>query len=110
MGLKSDHSIFDNLVYSKLKLQKYLTDKAKNLFKFRVRSAHFKENFGDRFEDKRCPLCLSHLDTQALSIQCDKVKENIEIDGNYMDIFRENIPSNISKTLLRISKLRENTF
>ena len=40
----------------------------------------------------------------------EKVKENIEIDGNYLDIFRENIPSNISKTLLRISKLRENTF
>ena len=116
LGLKLEHSKLDNLVYNKLKLQNYLKAKnipvyeAKNLFKFRVRSAQFKENFGDRFEDKRCPLCLSHLDTQALSIQCDKVKEKIEIDGNYMDIFRENIPSNISKTLLRISKLRENTF
>ena len=113
LKLKVDHSKLDSLVYSKLKLQNYLkTDgipvhEAKNLFKFRVRVARFKENFGDTYEDKCCPVCKVHLDTQAHSVQCEKVKQEIKIDGNYTDIFKENVPSNISKTLLRISKLRE---
>ena len=113
LELKVDHSKLDNLVYNKLKLQNYLKNdsipvhEAKNLFKFRVRAANFKENFGDRYEDKSCPMCKLQLDTQAHSVQCEKVKEDITIDGNYSDIFKENVPSNISQTLLRISKLRK---
>ena len=38
---------------------------------------------------------------------CPEVKTKIKIEGNYDDIFEEDIPSDISKTLLRISKLRE---
>ena len=113
LELKVDHSKLDSLLYTKLKLQNYLKNdgipvhEAKNLFKFRVRVAKFKENFGDTYEDKSCPVCKVHLDTQAHSVQCEKVKEEIKIEGNYTDIFKENVPSNISKTLLRISKLRE---
>ena len=95
LELEVDHSKLDSLVYSKLKLQNYLkTDgipvhEAKNLFKFRVRVARFKENFGDTYEDKCCPVCKVHLDTQAHSVQCEKVKQEIQIDGNYTDIFKE---------------------
>ena len=67
----------------------------------------FKENFGNKYENKGCPLCITHLDTQSHAVQCDKVKESISIEGNYSDIFKENIPTNISKSLHKISKMRE---
>ena len=96
-----------------LRLQKYLkTDcipvhEAKNLFRYRVKVADFKENYGNRYEDKVCPLCTIHMDTQTHSVQCVQVKESVSVNGNYSDIFKEVIPRNISKTLYDISKLRE---
>ena len=90
-----------------LKSSEIPVNEAQNLFKYRVRVAHFKENFGDKYENKACPLCSVNLDTQAHSVQCEKVKEKVTIDGKYNDIFKEKIPRNISKTLFKISKLRE---
>ena len=66
-----------------------------------------RDNFGDRYEHKGCPLCTVQLDTQVHSVQCERVKDEISIEGRYSDIFRGKVPSNISKTLLTISKLRE---
>ena len=113
LNLKAQHTKMDNLAYTELKLQKYLKSEeipvheAKNLFRFRTRGATFKENYGDRYQSKGCPLCAVHLDTQAHSLQCEEVKEKISIEGRYSDIFREKIPKDISKTLYKISKLRE---
>ena len=59
------------------------------------------------YEDKVCPLCTIHMDTQTHSVQCVQVKESVSVNGNYIDIFKEVIPRNISKTLYDISKLRE---
>ena len=113
LNLKSEHSKLDNLMYTELKLQKYLKSddipvhEAKNLFRYRVRMAEFKENYGNKYENKVCPLCTIHMDTQAHAVQCNKVKESISVEGNYNDIFKEKIPTNISKSLYRISKMRE---
>ena len=113
LSLKSQHSKMDNLVYSELKMQNYLKSEeipvpeAQNLFKFRVGVAQFKENFGDRYDNKTCPLCSISLDTQVHSLQCAMVKQKITIEGRYSDIFREKISPNISKTLFKISKMRE---
>ena len=77
------------------KMQYYLksseipVNEAQNLFKYRVRVAHLKENFGDKYENKACPLCSVNLDTQVHSVQCEKVKEKVTIDGKYNDIFKE---------------------
>ena len=107
------HTKLDNLVYTELRLQKYLkTDdipvhEAKNLFRYRVKVADFKENYGNRYEDKVCPLCTIHMDTQTHAVQCVQVKESVSVNGNYSDTFKEVIPRNISKTLYDISKLRE---
>jgi hypothetical protein len=113
LSLKSQHSKMDNLVYSELKMQNYLKSEeipvpeAQNLFKFRVGVAQFKENFGDRYDNKTCPLCSISLDTQVHSQQCVMVKQKITIEGSYSDIFRGKISPNISKTLFKISKMRE---
>ena len=111
--MKAKHTKMDKLVYCELKLQKYLKSnnipvyEAKNLFRYRVQVAEFKENFGDKYENKVCPLCTVHMDTQTHAIQCVTIKEKISIEGNYSDIFKEVIPTNISKSLYKISKMRE---
>ena len=59
--MKIEHTKMDNLVYSELKMQKYLksedipVNEAQNLFKYRVRLAQYKENFGDKYMNKACP-------------------------------------------------------
>ena len=80
---------------------------AKNLFRFRNRTANFKENFGDKYPNKACPLCTVHMDTQTHAVQCDQIKQTISVEGSYSNIFKEKIPSDISKTLYKITKLRE---
>ena len=80
----------DNLVFNKLKLHNYIyihknevipVYEAKNLFIFRMRVDKFKENFGENYEDKSCPVCKLQLDTQVRSVQCEKVKDGIKIGG-----------------------------
>ena len=54
-----------------------------------------------------CPFCSVQPDTQIHSVQCTVVKSRITVQGKYFDIFKENIPTEIVKTLLQISELRE---
>lgn len=114
LTLKEKHTKMENLHYKDLKLQSYLKDKeiptneAKNLYKYRTRSAKFKENCKSSYLSTACPLCFIQLDTQAHCVQCPEIIKNMKIEGNYSDIFGEKIPSNISRTLLKISKFREN--
>ena len=44
---------------------------------------------------------------QQHSLQCPEVKAKIKVNGSYKDIFEEDIPSEISNTLLRINQFRE---
>ena len=54
-----------------------------------------------------CPLCQVQPDTQSHSVQCPVVRTKVEVKGTYSDIYMEDIPTDISKTLMEISKLRE---
>ena len=64
LEMKGKHSKMENLSYNELKLQKYLknydipTEEAKNLYRFRTRLAHFKENMKNGFLSTACPFCL----------------------------------------------------
>ena len=113
LDLKEEHSKMDNLQYFELKLQKYLKDgdfnvqEAKNLYRFRTHCAKFKENMKTSYTATPCPFCLVQPDNQAHSVQCPEVQQRVKIEGNYSEIFKENIPFNISKTLMNITKLRE---
>ena len=110
---KESHSKMDNLKYSEIKLQQYLRDpkisvaEAKNLYRYRTRSAKFKENMKTGYQCTPCPFCSVQPDTQIHSVQCTVVKSRITVQGKYFDIFKENIPTEIVKTLLQISELRE---
>ena len=78
------------------------------MFRFRTRVAKFKENSKNSNVGIACPLCLVQPDTQAHCVQCPAIKTRLKIEGTYSDIFSEDIPQDIYKTLLEISELREN--
>ena len=113
LNLSERHEKMENLHYTDLEIQNYLHDpkipaaEAKNLFRFRTRIAKFKANMKNGYSTITCPLCSVQPDTQVHSMQCQEVKARIKIEGDYKDIFTKHIPSNISKTLLRISELRK---
>ena len=112
--MKQKHSKMDNLKYVELKIQNYLKDgkitvkEAQNIYKYRTRVAKFKDNFKNNNDEFACPLCLTQPDTQAHCVQCPVVKANIDVRGEYTDIFTEDISQEISQTLLKITQFREN--
>ena len=116
LGLKEKHTKMEKLDYIELKLQKYLKDdkipveEAKNLYRYRTRSAKYKENMKTSYQATPCPFCSVQPDTQLHSVQCTVVKSKVKIEGNYDDIFQEDIPRDISRTLFRISQLREDVI
>ena len=113
MGAKIDHSKLDNLWYSDLSIQKYLTaskftaEETRTLFLFRTRMAQFGENFRNGKEHIICPLCQLHYDSQNLAFQCQVVNTNIMVNGKYEDIFKEDIPKEVAITICNIVKFRE---
>ena len=110
---KEEHSKLDDLFYTEFKLQAYLkltnmsSFEAKLIFSYRTRSAAHKKNYRGKDGHSPCPMCLVHLDCQPLALQCPTIRENINIEGNYMDIFKDNINENITRTLMKISKFRD---
>ena len=111
--MKQKHSKMKNLHYDELKIQNYLNNEeitvkeAQNIFRFRTRTANFKENYKNSYNVITCPLCKIQPDVQAHCVQCPIVKENINIRGNYKDIFTEKISKKISESLLKISEFRK---
>ena len=104
----------DNLVYIDLKLQNYLKDvkitaqDAQNLYRFRTRAARFKDNMKNSYNvSSTCPLCHVQPDTQVHSVKCPVVQSKVKVKGCYSDIFLEDIPTDIAKTLLDITQLRD---
>ena len=91
-SIKERHTKMDNLIDPTLRLQIYLKDKdisvqaAKNLFKWRTRAAMFKMNYGDMYANTACPFCLVVPDSQSHSLECNVVKQKINIQGDYSPI------------------------
>ena len=103
-----------DLNYSKLEIQEYLklehinTQGAQTLFKYRVRMANFSENFRGKNGPSACPLCGNHLDNQKMNFEnCQVLKDNVEISGEYKQIFNTYIPSALVKSLQNIDIFRE---
>ena len=99
-----------NLEYDKLEMQEYLkldAHLAKTVFKYRVRMAPFSKNFKGQGPLLPCPLCGLHFDTQSMSFQCSKVREKVKISENYENIFKATITKNLAKTIMEITKLKQ---
>ena len=70
--------------------------------------ATFGENFRGGADFVMCPLCGTHRDTQLLGFrQCPKLAEYITIKGEYEDIHRGNISTDLAQTLVKIENFRQ---
>ena len=110
---KNGHSKLDNLFYSCLSTQEYLTNsdltvqQAQLIFKYRVRMANYSENFRGYSGHTPCPLCLAHLDSQAMCMTCPTIRENVTIEGSYTQIFTNKITKELVKTVEAVDKYRD---
>ena len=68
--------------------------------------ANYSENFRGYSGHTPCPLCLSHLDSQAMCMTCPTIKENISVRGKYGDIFSNEVTRELVKSLQEIEKFR----
>ena len=77
---KESHSKFKNLWYSDLEIQEYLkletmsANEVKTVFSYRTRSALYSDNYRGSDGLSPCPLCLLHLDCQAMAFQCSVIR------------------------------------
>ena len=116
LKLKEGHSKMANLNYDELKMQEYLKDprinvaEAQNVFRFRTRSAQFKDNYKSMYSIQTCPLCQMCPDTQTHSFECKEVIEKVSVKGTYEEIFGKKIKEEVSRTIFEICKLREKYF
>ena len=114
MELKQKHSKMDSLSYSRLEMQNYLKLEncdargARTVFKYRTRMALYGENFRQNDTPVSCPLCDQHLDNQAMGFNnCQVTKINVQIQGLYTDLFKQNVPKILVKTLQQIDDFRK---
>ena len=69
--------------------------------------ANYKENYRGNNGHMPCILCLAHLDSQAGSFSCHVIRENVQLEGKYSDIFTDKISTSLARTLVNIDKFRE---
>ena len=82
----------------------------KTIFRYRVRMERYGENYRGGASSITCPLCYTHLDNQELSFQCPIIGQNVEIKGNYSDIYNETIQIETIQTLVNITRYRRKTL
>ena len=110
---KEKHSKIKELFFTELKTQAYLTSmslsakQAQAVFSYRTRMAPYSENFRNNNGHSLCPLCLTHLDSQAFSFSCPVIQGTVEIKGKYSDIFNDKINIQLAKTLVNIDNQRQ---
>ena len=86
------HSKMKNVHYKKLEIQEYFETTAisleqkRTIFRWRTRMEKFGENFRGVKGPIICPLCKTHLDNQALSLQCPVIKKETNMDDTQRDI------------------------
>ena len=101
----------EKLFYTELKTQEYLSThsvkEAQMIFSYRTRMAQYGDNYRGQGGPTLCPLCGNHSDNQHLIFYCTEITGNIKIEGNYNNIFSDNILSETVKTLSEITKHRQ---
>ena len=107
---KDHHSKMKNLVFNDFSMQPYLTnpdisiDNKKLLLSWRIHMARFEENYRGGRSPVRCKLCNDHLDNQEGNFECTAIRDKINIQGNYQNIFN---PS--SSELPRLANILQKT-
>ena len=66
----------------------------------------FGENYRGGETEIPCPLCGLHRDTQESSFECMKIKQHVDIDVNFDNIFSDCINRQLVDSLKKIMELR----
>ena len=69
--------------------------------------AQFQDNYRGQNRHQPWPLCFMHVDSQKMAFQCPIIKDNVKMGGHYSEIFKDDIPMNLVKTITNIVKYRE---
>ena len=69
--------------------------------------APFADNFKGGKLSSMCPLCFSHIDSQEESFTCVTLNKLVEIRGKYSDIFANQVPEEVVKSLHSIYMFRK---
>ena len=69
--------------------------------------SNFGENYRGGRDQVNCPLCDEHQDKQELSYTCQVIKDEVEVKGNFEEIYSDNISVQTIETLQKITELRE---
>ena len=79
------------------------------MFKFKTGRANFSEIFKGGGFTRPCPLCkqTNELDTQQRSLSCRVIKENVQHDVKYEEIFFSDVEVKTVKVLESILKFRK---
>ena len=80
---------------------------ARAMFKFRVRMASFGQNFKGGQAFIKCPFCDNHVDGQEESWNFPKMKQIMDIQGDYIDIFGNTFSQEVIKTVQNLYTFRE---
>ena len=78
----------------------------KTIFRYRTRMERYGENFHAGKAFAICPLCKLHIDSQDLCFQCPVIKEELKVEGDISNIYKEDIDRKVVKALTRISDYR----
>ena len=111
---KYKHSKMENLIFTELKIQEYLTSESitveekRNIFYYRTRMANYSENYRGQDPPKPCQICHLHVDCQKHAISCVETLKHVENIGDYEEIFSKNISSDTAKMLKQIEEFRTN--
>ena len=109
---KDKHSKMENLEYSGLKIQTYFqlegitTGQIRNIFKYRTRMAPYGENFRGGRESVACPLCKTHLDSQALGPMCPAIRKEISVSLDLNIVYSEDIDLETAKLVEKVLNTR----
>ena len=84
------------------------SERARVIFKSRTRMTRYWENFKGAIWQQECKLCNDPgtIDNQEHSFECKVIKEHIDIEVTFKDIFRTKIEPKLAETIEKIEKLR----
>ena len=110
---KETHSKMENLNYIEFGIQEYFKNpavsrtQAKLVFMYRTRMLQFGENYRGGRTNVICPLCCSHIDSQAFLTKCPKMQKYLITSDDLDILYTDHIDTKTIKTLEEAINIRE---
>ena len=112
---KKCHKKMNNLEYKELKTQNYFfinglkIEEIQNVFKFRTRMTKIGGNYKGKEGVNKCPLCDEHMDVQEMLINCEPLRNKLEVDDtkDISDIYSEEVTLESARIVSKLQEIRK---